>query len=53
VLFTDTYATKEVPDDEKVVKLLEMGFERSAVISALKSCNGNENNALELLLSGA
>mmetsp|Transcript_9658 Transcript_9658/g.24599 ORF Transcript_9658/g.24599 Transcript_9658/m.24599 type:complete len:195 (+) Transcript_9658:110-694(+) len=50
--WTDNYATKEVPEDEKVIKLMEMGFDKAAVKAALSNASGDESTALELLLSG-
>ncbi|VAH83919.1 unnamed protein product [Triticum turgidum subsp. durum] len=38
--------------EEKVQKLVEMGFPEDKVRSALKSVNGDENLALEKLCSG-
>ncbi|KAG8078938.1 hypothetical protein GUJ93_ZPchr0007g3387 [Zizania palustris] len=38
--------------EEKVQKLVEMGFPEDMVISVLKSVNGDENMALEKLCSG-
>lgn len=37
---------------EKVKNLCEMGFPEAAVRSALQKCGGDENTALEMLLSG-
>ena len=51
--WTDTYATGLESDDAKVVKLMEMGFERDACAAALTKANGNPEAALELLLTGA
>ena len=38
--------------DEKVDKLVLMGFDAKDVKAALEQCNGDENIALEKLLSG-
>lgn len=35
----------------QVLKLVDMGFDRTAVIQALQSSNGDENAALEMILS--
>lgn len=37
---------------EKVRNLCEMGFPEAAVRNALQKCGGDENTALEMLLSG-
>eukprot|EP00249_Psilotum_nudum_P000732 c12837_g1_i1 orf=683-1267(-) len=37
---------------EKVAKLVEMGFSEDIATTALQSCNGDENAALEKLCSG-
>jgi len=38
-------------DDEKMARLLELGFDPDKVASALEKCNNNENDALNELLS--
>uniref|UniRef100_A0A7S0RIG9 E2 ubiquitin-conjugating enzyme n=1 Tax=Chlamydomonas leiostraca TaxID=1034604 RepID=A0A7S0RIG9_9CHLO len=38
-------------EDEKVARITEMGFSKSDAEAALKACNGDENAALEKLLS--
>ena len=38
-------------EDEKVVRLADMGFSKEAAIVALSTANGDENAALELLLA--
>eukprot|EP00850_Spirogloea_muscicola_P011415 SM000071S21039 [mRNA] locus=s71:64754:66222:+ [translate_table: standard] len=48
--WTDNFATrKDVGLAEKVAKLVEMGFADAAARSALESCGGDENAALEKL----
>lgn len=37
-------------DEEKIRKIVEMGFDRAAAISALNAAGGDENAALESLL---
>mmetsp|Transcript_6094 Transcript_6094/g.15533 ORF Transcript_6094/g.15533 Transcript_6094/m.15533 type:complete len:192 (+) Transcript_6094:272-847(+) len=49
--WTENYAMEKA-GDEKVTRLKEMGFEEGAVVNALGRCNGDENQALELLLAG-
>ena len=49
--WTENYAIEKAKD-EKVEKLKEMGFEEAAVINALSRSAGDENQALELLLTG-
>jgi len=49
--WTDTYA-KDKPDDEKVARLTGMGFGEDAVRKALAKHRGDEEAALEALLSG-
>lgn len=53
--WTETYAKE--PGDEKdaaaVTKLMEMGFGRDACAKALQDANGDENEAINALLSGA
>lgn len=38
-------------EDEKVLRLADMGFSKEAAIVALQTANGDENSALELLLA--
>jgi len=38
-------------EDEKVLRLADMGFSKDAAIVALQTANGDENSALELLLA--
>jgi ubiquitin-conjugating enzyme (huntingtin interacting protein 2) len=38
-------------DQEAIKRLLEMGFERSIVVKALKMCSGKEQEALEYILT--
>jgi len=40
-------------DEEKVSRLVDMGFDAELAISALSSCDNNENDALNLLLEEA
>ena len=49
--WTENYATEKAKD-EKLEKLKEMGFEEAAVVNALARSAGDENQALELLLTG-
>lgn len=37
-------------DEEKIQKIVEMGFDRAAAVNALKVSGGDENAALEALL---
>jgi hypothetical protein len=39
--------------DEKVERIVEMGFDRAAAVQALQRAGGDENAALEQLLGGA
>merc|ERR1719231_293839 len=48
--WTDTYAQEEKNEDAKVAGLMDMGFEREAVVKALKDSDDDENVALEKLL---
>ncbi|KAG8054111.1 hypothetical protein GUJ93_ZPchr0001g33056 [Zizania palustris] len=51
--WTDAFAkSTSTGMEEKVQKLVEMGFPEDMVRSALKSVNGDENMALEKLCSG-
>ena len=38
-------------DDAKVSKLMEMGFDKAKCVAALAKANGDENVALEALLT--
>lgn len=49
--WTAQYATENARD-EKLEKLKEMGFEEAAARTALARAAGDENQALELLLTG-
>ena len=49
--WTAQYATENA-GDEKLEKLKEMGFEEAAARTALARAAGDENQALELLLTG-
>jgi len=49
--WTATYAKKDAPD-EKVIQLVEMGFDTAAVTAALRASGGDAQMALESLLSG-
>ena len=49
--WTDTYATGDVSEDEKVLKLAEMGFDKEKCKAALAKAGGDENAALEELLT--
>ena len=50
----ETYATHEKAHgpDEKVVRLVEMGFDAESATAALFRANGDEQGALEVLLGG-
>mmetsp|Transcript_20777 Transcript_20777/g.40786 ORF Transcript_20777/g.40786 Transcript_20777/m.40786 type:complete len:196 (+) Transcript_20777:250-837(+) len=50
--WTSTYA-KEASDDEKVNRICDMGFPEDQVRDALRATDGDEEAALEKLLSGA
>uniref|UniRef100_A0A0D6R477 E2 ubiquitin-conjugating enzyme n=1 Tax=Araucaria cunninghamii TaxID=56994 RepID=A0A0D6R477_ARACU len=51
--WTENFAkTSSLGMEEKVQKLLEMGFPEDAVRTALEKCGGDENLALEKLCSG-
>ena len=41
------------PEDEKVSRLVGMGFEADAATAALRAAGGDETAALEALLTGA
>lgn len=49
--WTENYATEKAKN-EKVERLKEMGFEEGAILNALSRCEGDEAQALELLLTG-
>mmetsp|Transcript_1804 Transcript_1804/g.5256 ORF Transcript_1804/g.5256 Transcript_1804/m.5256 type:complete len:194 (-) Transcript_1804:342-923(-) len=49
--WTESYAKKDAVD-EKVVRLVEMGFDEAAAMNALRTANGDESAALEFLLAG-
>jgi ubiquitin-conjugating enzyme (huntingtin interacting protein 2) len=54
--WTRSYATREAASaasEEKVAKLTEMGFSAAAAARALQDSGGDEQIALEALLSGA
>mmetsp|Transcript_1379 Transcript_1379/g.1774 ORF Transcript_1379/g.1774 Transcript_1379/m.1774 type:complete len:205 (+) Transcript_1379:141-755(+) len=51
--WTKTYASDKDPLDEKTEKFISMGFPKEKVLDALKSCNGNEEAAMEKLLGDA
>eukprot|EP00879_Flechtneria_rotunda_P002966 GHRR01003183.1.p1 GENE.GHRR01003183.1~~GHRR01003183.1.p1 ORF type:complete len:195 (+),score=55.08 GHRR01003183.1:328-912(+) len=49
--WTEAFARPSSGDDEeKIKKIVEMGFDRSAAIEALRAAGGDENVALESLL---
>jgi ubiquitin-conjugating enzyme (huntingtin interacting protein 2) len=37
-------------DEEKIGKIVEMGFDRASAVNALRAAGGDENAALEALL---
>lgn len=41
-----------VSADDKVQRIVEMGFDEAAARAALKSASGDENAAIAMLLSG-
>lgn len=43
--------SQAMTEDEKVLRLADMGFSKDAAIVALQTANGDENSALELLLA--
>ena len=45
------HRSQVMTEDEKVVRLADMGFSKEAAIVALSTANGDENAALELLLA--
>ena len=49
--WTETYATGIQGEDAKVKALMEMGFDEETVKAALKKCNGNQEQALDHILS--
>ncbi|GAB4818055.1 hypothetical protein N2152v2_005101 [Parachlorella kessleri] len=52
--WTDTYAVKGqmVSQDDKVQRIVEMGFDEASARQALRSADGDENAAIAMLLSG-
>ncbi|CAK0784669.1 hypothetical protein CVIRNUC_007873 [Coccomyxa viridis] len=52
-LWTENFAhrSQAMTEDEKVVRLADMGFSKEAATVALSTANGDENAALELLLA--
>ncbi|CAL5223117.1 g5579 [Coccomyxa viridis] len=52
-LWTENFANRSqaMTEDEKVLRLADMGFSKEAAIVALQTANGDENSALELLLA--
>jgi ubiquitin-conjugating enzyme (huntingtin interacting protein 2) len=51
--WTETFAKRgSLGIQEKLAKLVEMGFSEDIARSALDSCGGDENAALEKLCSG-
>ena len=51
--WTETYAAPKGSLDSSVKKLMEMGFTDEQCRKALEKCGGDENQALDALLSGA
>lgn len=51
--WTKQYATGEKEVDPKVKQLMEMGFDEASCLKALAACKGDENAAVEKLLSGS
>jgi ubiquitin-conjugating enzyme (huntingtin interacting protein 2) len=47
--WTEAFANSE-GDEEKIAKIVDMGFDRSAAMRALQAAGGDENAALEALL---
>ena len=45
------HRSQAMTEDEKVVRLADMGFSKEAAIVALSTANGDENAAVELLLA--
>lgn len=43
--------SQAMTEDEKVLRLEDMGFSKESAIVALQTANGDENSALELLLA--
>jgi len=50
--WTETYAIPKGDEDTSVKKLQEMGFTDEQCRAALKANDGDENRALDMLLSG-
>lgn len=51
--WTESFAMANGGNDEQTIqKLVDMGFERAAAVSALQATGGDENAALEQLLAG-
>lgn len=52
-LYAENFAHKALAatEDEKVLKLADMGFTKEAASVALQTAHGDENAALELLLA--
>lgn len=49
--WTEAFANPNtLAPEEKVQRIVDMGFDRQSAISALQTCNGDENAALEKLL---
>ena len=51
--WTETYAKPGAGDSEAVSRLVEMGFSREQCIKALADNAGDENAAVNALLSGS
>jgi ubiquitin-conjugating enzyme (huntingtin interacting protein 2) len=49
--WTLSYANKESLEEQKILKITEMGFSRDEAINALKQSNWDENIALQLILN--
>ena len=43
--------SQAMTEDDKVLRLADMGFSKEASMVALQTANGDENSALELLLA--
>ena len=50
-MWTEKYAIGN-PYEEKILNLLEMGFDRERAQNAIEKCGGDQNKALNLLLDG-
>ena len=50
--WTETYAAPKGGESESIKKLMEMGFTEDQCKTALGKCDGDENRALDQLLSG-